>query len=183
MVVALFLAGILLTTTLHFFQEYAKTQTKLRVAKENVLRRSFLQLRLNQLFTKASLLEKEEVGSSPEFYSENEALIFDFENGIDFEPAFSGPLIAKLYVSKNELLLEFQAKNGATRKEVLLPNIKSVAFKFFDQDEGNWVNLWSKEKTMTPPIITLKIQEKKVNEALDFSFFFPSETPITYKKA
>ncbi len=160
--VALFLAGILLTTVIQFFHEYSQTESKIKAIKKTVLTRATLQLRLNQLFSGGENFYTNiyEDSSSP-------ALFFTVDGGLEN---------AVLYLNNNkELILDIYG-----RKDPLLPNISSAAFRFFDAEE--WVDTWDKEEGNHPLMLTLSLQEKNTKEPLVFSFFFPSDKPITYQR-
>lgn len=105
---ALFLAGILLSTVLHFFKEYSFTQAKLKLVKETVLERSYLQLRLNQVLST----------------TENEASIDTYEQSTSNALFFDLPEESKgiVYLNKkNALILKIKEE-----EEVLLENISEA---------------------------------------------------------
>ncbi len=160
---ALFLAGILLTTVIHFFHEYAQTEGKIKAIKETVLSRASLQLRLNQIFSQGEAFYTDAYTNSP-----SSALFFTSSEGIDVDGI--------LYLNqKNELVLEIKEK-----KELLLQSISELNFRFFNGE--NWVNSWDKEEEDRPLMLTLCLKEKKIQEPLLFSFFFSCDKPITYQR-
>lgn len=198
--VSLFLLAILLSFLFTFLSQTVKTKVKMGAAKEYVLDRQRLSLRLNQVFSgiQAGFHTEDERG--------NQALYFIFDNGIDPEPNFSGPVKGKLFLEKEHLTLQIEpvrkSKREVFRKELLLGPIKGFSLTFLSNMEEKfpdpkakkigtayqWRTFWPKEKSGAPSLIRLVItenisQKRKKRDTTSFAFFLPSQDiPVTYKE-
>ncbi|HSW72545.1 MAG TPA: hypothetical protein VLG44_03960 [Chlamydiales bacterium] len=198
--ISLFLLAILLSFLFTFLSQTVKTKVKMANAKSYVLDRQHLSMRLNQVFSAV------QTG----FYTEEEkghpALSFIFDNGIDPEPSFSGPVRGKLFLEKEHLTLQIEpariSKKMDFRKEILLGPIKDFSLTFLAKMEEKfpdpkakkigssyqWRTFWPKEKSGVPSLIRLVItenisQKRKKGDTTSFAFFLPSQDiPVTYKK-
>ena len=98
---------------------------RLECGKSHVLQQQYLHQRLLPLFAKttAATYVDEESADHP-------FLLFAFDNGVDIDPDFCGPVHGRLYINEAQnLLLEIapqQAAQKAPRKEVLETQIASI---------------------------------------------------------
>ena len=167
----------------------AQFETKIEKARSALLERQHLQTRLQDLFLtikESSLYTKKLSGD------EKESLIAIFDHGIDPEPAFSGPVLARIYVDEKHRLalalwpIDKQKKNRAWRNEILFSNVDEVEFQFLGNkaEEGiapvnsqlAWHSRWSGKRGENPSMVRLKIQQN--GESLAYAFFFSSPEPI-----
>lgn len=170
----------------------AQFEKKIEKAKSALLERQHVQARLQDLFLtikESSLYTKKLPGD------ETESLIAIFDNGIDPDPAFSGPILGRIYLDNDHRLalalwpLEKEKKNRPWRKEILLSHIDAYEFQFLgtkvasETDPVNselaWHSIWPQLKGKNPSMVRLKIQQKEID--LSYAFFFSNPEPlITY---
>lgn len=113
-------------------------------------------------------------------YTEHEALIVVFDNGIDPDPLFSGPVVGKLMLNEfRELTLSIQpvstetGQKGSTRKEILFQG--GAELSFFTGT--GWVADWSKKNKQLPLMIRLRLANRE-----NLAFFLPVYEPMaTYR--
>src|SRR5580693_8591910 len=89
-VIALFLAGILLAFLFSFFKQALTTKTYAKALKEKIFSAELFQLRLNHLF--ASFREEGEelfLQTTSHVDARGECLLLRFNNGIDPDPFFA----------------------------------------------------------------------------------------------
>ncbi|HSX10106.1 MAG TPA: hypothetical protein VLF94_00095 [Chlamydiales bacterium] len=165
--------------------------------------RGHLQTRLQNVFSSISHDSLDAPLYTKQFDKEREpSLVATFDNGIDPEPAFSGAILAKLYLDEEHNLslatwpLD-KAKNPPWRKEILLSHVESFTLEFLGKNSASehgkrekirpinanfaWRTLWSKSESEVPSIIRLSVYEEKSTDPLRFAFILPKpERPITY---
>lgn len=159
--IGLSLSAVLLAFLFQFYTTLSKSHLELAKSKEEVLSAQRVQLRLDQVFGAVS----------QSFYTEKGALIFNFDNGIDPDPHFCGPVTGMLYLDeKEQLSLVTWSHLKEPRKEILVPKVTSYRLSFFDQiDKKTWVSQWKKE---VPVMTKLVVNEKTF-------LFFPFKTTET----
>ncbi len=164
--IGLSLSAIVLAFLFQFYTTLSRSHLELAKSKEEVLSAQRVQLRLNQVFGAVS----------DPFYVEKGALILNFDNGIDPDQNFCGPVTGMLYVDeKQQLSLVTWSHLKEARKEVLVPNVSTYALKFFDQiDKKTWVSQWKKDV----PVMTKLV----VNDKTFVFFPFKTTEPIYYDK-
>lgn len=208
--IALSLTGILLTFLFSFFAESAKLEKKIDASRTEIANRQGLQTRLQAVLS--SLCRDPSSFYTRSFKREaGESLIALYDNGIDPDPAFSGPVLGKLFLDReNNLALaqwpaesirnEISKTSGKTkrpwRKEILLGGVERFEFAFLSpkQEEGRkekvkpinslweWRYRWPPEKRGIPPLVRLSVWERGREEPLQFAFFIPSSEPMpTYR--
>ena len=197
------MTGILLTVLFSFFVESAKLEKKLEKARSEIFARQHLQMRLQSVFSK---IDK---GADAPLYSKffadgkKDSLVLVFDYGIDPDPAFSGPVLGRIYIDekKNLSLAVWPLEKGKRhlwRKEILLPSVQGFEFEFLARKkEGDaskakekiksingeleWTNRWTKSRQGIPSIIRLVLIQGDQKDSLQFSFLLPSVFPmITY---
>jgi hypothetical protein len=177
-IIALFLTSILLIALLNFFVRTVFFEKKIETLKKEVFKKEHLQIRLSNIFS--------HINKSFEnyFYTEKEkntllSLYLTFNNGIDPDPSFSGPVFGKIYIDQNDLKLTIYPLNEAKqRTETLFQDVKKLEFLFFTKEKNfEWQNNWPQEKQSLPSMLKLKINEES------FAFFMPTKNIlITYYK-
>lgn len=130
------------------------------------------------------------------------SLVTIFDNGIDPDPAFSGSIVGRIYLDReNNLSLATwpltQEKNRPWRKEILFPGVKSFAFEFLGDktpvEHGTketsrsinatlaWKSSWPKTVHKVPGIIRLTLFEETTEKPIQYAFILPVSEPfITY---
>lgn len=199
--IALSLTAILLTFLFSFFVESVKIEKKLDAARTEITARQHLQTRLQAVLTGIH----RESAEAP-FYTQllqeemKESLMAVFDNGIDPDPAFSGPVIGRIYLDEQSNLslatwpLGPKEKKQPWRKEVLLSHVEDFEFEFMAQKKEEatikkekikpinstleWRTRWPKSQTEIPPVIRLSVWEENQKDPLRFAFLIPSVEPL-----
>ena len=175
----------MLTYLFSFFVESAKLEKRLDTARTEIVSRQLLQTRLQTLFSNLKKGSFQTTFYTKQFPNEkNQSLLALFDNGIDPDPAFSGAVLARIYLdeSKNLSLALWPAEKGKNhpwRKEILLSNVSSYTFEFLKKEREpllEWATKW-KPSSDIPSIIRLSIVQSE-KEPLRFAFFLPSTEPI-----
>ena len=204
LVIALGLTAILLTVLFRFFAGSVRMDHQVDEARAALYERQHLQTRLSGLFT--SIVPRSTVspqhGSS--FYSINEktpGFVAIFDNGIDPDPDFSGPILGKVFLDDQANLtlalwpLEMKEKQ-LFRKEILLGHVQNMRFQFLAKknlqqvdpqaipinSSLEWRTNWPKHRWDIPSMIRLMIQQD--GKEISFAFCLPFIEPIvTYHEA
>ncbi len=136
--ISLVLTALLLSCVFGFWVGSVKTEVKLCKTREEGLARAYVQTRLEQIFT--GLIAGDPKGS---IYTQDESLVVVFNNGIDPDPSFSGPILAKIYLDEEHNLAlalwpkeEVKKKERIWRKEVLLRNVSQCNWEFLGEKQG-----------------------------------------------
>lgn len=203
MLIALSLTTILLTFLFSFFVESAKIEKKMDTTRTIIIRRGHLQTRLQTILTSVDRGSNDPYFYTKKFDKEKTvSLITIFDNGIDPDPAFSGPITGRIYLDQ-EMNLSLATwpvtknKNRPWRKEILMPNIKSFEFEFLGKksavehgvkDQSRSINAtlswrfdWAQSTREIPGIIRMTIYEEGSKEPIRFAFILPVSEPfVTY---
>lgn len=193
--VGLGLLSVLLSLLLSFFTSSAKMDQRIEKAQHALLERQHLQNRLQSVLTSIVPVEDKASLYTKAFKKDEDPnLVLYFDNGIDPDPAFSGPTLARVFLDQGSLCLATwprdrqKMKKGPVRQEILLHNVSSFHFRFLvrniDRSIG-WKNEWpQKERWEIPSIICLDIWhgiDKNEQPNLNLAFILPSqEPPIIY---
>ncbi|MBS0624578.1 MAG: hypothetical protein JSS32_00835 [Verrucomicrobia bacterium] len=197
--IGLGLLTLLLSLLFSFFTSNAKMEVKLEKAQKTLLERQHLQNRLQSVLTsivpRASGEEKASLYTQKIGKEGSQNLAIYFDNGIDPDPAFSGPIVGRIFLDQeNRLCLalwpEDRKKNPEFREEILLQNVTAFTFRFLTrtiEDKIVWESDRPKQKRQPlPSIIRLDVWQgidKKDEPNLNFAFILPSQEPaITYGK-
>lgn len=180
--IGLSLMSMLLVFLFSFLAQNMRMEQKMEQARSALLERQNVQLRLQDLFTSLTRAQLQSpLYTQPLSDDDTPSLILHFDNGIDPDPAFSGPLLARLYLENQNLCLVFwplEEKNK-WRKEILLTHVTHLSYQFLH--EKNWLISWPKERTDVPPLIRLQLQQE--GRPLQFAFRLPLAEPfITYRR-
>lgn len=138
LMIALGLTAILLSLLFRFFAGSVKLDQKISEARSALYQRQHFQTRISSLLN--SIAPRSSIAPSPgsSFYTLNEkipSLVAIFDNGIDPDPLFSGPILGKIYIDAGSNLtlalwpLEKTGKN-LYRKEILLSGVENMRFQF-----------------------------------------------------
>jgi type II secretory pathway component PulJ len=196
--IALSLTAILLTFLFSFFVESAKIEKKLDTARMAITARNHLQTRLQAILSSITHDSFQSPLYTKQFERESQpSLVAVFDNGIDPDPAYSGPILGRLFLDDdhNLTLATWPAdknKNPPWRKEVLLSNVQSFEFEFLGPTTATehgkkeairpitanlcWRTQWPRSQTEIPSIIRLNIQQQKT--PLHFAFLLPAPAKI-----
>lgn len=167
-------------------------ETKIEKARSELLERQRFQSRLQDLFLtmKApSLYTKRLLGDK------NESLIAAFDHGIDPDPDFSGPVLARVYLDESRNLslaiwpLEKEKKKRSWRNEILLSQVDDVELRFLGKKKEPgiypvnaqfaWYDCWPESRGENPMMVRLLVRQK--GTLLPYAFFFSNPEPlVTY---
>jgi type II secretory pathway pseudopilin PulG len=197
--IAIALSAILFTVLFQFLVSNTKFEQKTKKVVALLSERQRVENRLDWILGNIEL----PLLKHPNFYTEKLpddkelSLAILFNAGIDPDPAFSGPTVARLHVNeKKEFCFSWWplTKKGY-RTEVLLSNIHHVEWEFLGHKEDKdrtivpiagkwaWLKEWPQNKSGLPSIIRLKlwsgIDKKKQREPnLQFAFILPNQEAI-----
>jgi hypothetical protein len=196
--VAFSLISIIVFFLLVGLKNFFFMEKKIERAKEDMMQNMHLQIRCNHLFSQllpSSFLTR----GTPALYTSlfpketQNCLICAFDNGLDPDPKFSGPVLGRIFLNKNKelhLILWPLEKDGSIptiyREEKLLTNVEKISFEFFTQEKKGtslcwrWVSKWPEEKKELPSMIRLCYQRQ--GKKIPFAFFPPFAPPISYDK-
>jgi len=203
LLIALSLTAILLTFLFSFFVESAKIEKKLDTTRMAIMNRSHLQTRLQTVLTSIDRSQMAPFFYTKQFDKEKTlSLIAIFDNGIDPDPAFSGSIIGRIFLDReNNLCLATwpitKGKNRPWRKEILFPKVKHFEFAFLGEKTAAehgakessvpitatlaWKSAWHKNVHEVPGIIRLTLYEETQSKPIQYAFILPITEPfITY---
>jgi hypothetical protein len=202
--ISLFLVGIILSCVFSFFSQIVLVEKKLKSAQKQVFQNQYIQTKLKHIFSQITTFSSS-LGNTC-FYSNkiDKTLNIIYDNGIDPDPNFSGPVFGKFYInSKKDLIfstLAIKNKKKFLREENILENVENVKFSFLgeidDLDDKiyinklnnklAWYNFWPKERDFLPSVINLSIffkrniKDNKIT-SIKYAFLLPSnKLPVTY---
>jgi hypothetical protein len=198
LIIALGLTAILLSVLFRFFAGSVLMDQKVDGARQALYQRQHLQMRLstilNAMVPRSSIAQPK--GAS--FYTVEEKLpgfVAIFDNGIDPDPLFSGPILGKVFLDTDGNLslalwpLE-KTEKKCYRKEILLPNVQKMRFQFLakkslQQPDSQalsinstleWRTNWPKNRWDLPSMIRLVIQQD--GQETGFAYALPFIEPI-----
>ena len=192
--------AIITATLFRYLIEMPKLENKILSVKEKVFERQYLQRRLDTIFSSIVPLNKlpKEIQKqhqaiySLQFLKERDpSLIFFYDNGVDIDPSFSGPVLGRVFLDTNQMLTlatwPLKEKN-AYRKEILFSNLASYKFYFFTKESEketgkySWIPFLEKSKKRIPSMIKLGLEENS-GKTIEFAFFLPlANDTIDYPK-
>jgi hypothetical protein len=198
--IALSLTAILLTFFFSFFSETAKMEKKLEKARMAITARAHVQTRLQNLLSslQSTATEPSSLYTKHIDQENSPSLIAIFDNGVDPEPTFSGPLMGRLYIDEDHNLALAswplsKSKHPPWRKEVLLSHVQSLEFAFLGDNKAPedksrekihpinaqyaWRSHHPASESAIPSLVRLSVQEEGSKEPLRFAFILPSNHP------
>lgn len=190
LVISLSLIAILMTVLFRFFVNCVSLDLKIDRARTALHTLEKAQTRLSILFT--SLVPGSTLPHPlPSFYTVEEgstSLVTLFDNGIDPDPVFCGPVLCKLFLDpENNLSLALWPLNHPNpqfcRQEILLPQVKQLHFQFLtlaQLGQPEWRTTWSKTSLTTPSVIRLQLGHQ--GRDLNFAFHLPISEPISFQE-
>ncbi len=141
--VALTLLSVVLTTVFGFFRELSWWNTQNEIEEKNDLQMRYLESKLQWIFSNTV----HESDSRRKFYfytipadqgvSKATSLVFTFDNGVHYNPIYSGDVLGRLYLDdQNRLCLAIwplysENPQQMMIKEVLSENVRQLSFRFF----------------------------------------------------
>jgi type II secretory pathway pseudopilin PulG len=187
--ISLALMSILLSFLFTAMSRSSHFKAKIDKARSVLIERQHLQIRLQDLFL---AIQDASLYTKSLHKEKRESLIAIFDHGIDPDPAFSGPILSRIYLDESHNLclalwpLEDEKKKLLWRNEILLKNVDDYQFQFLGGKTGKnlvvvnselaWHSHWSKKQSANPSMIRLLVQSQGV--PLSFAFFLASPEPI-----
>jgi hypothetical protein len=175
--------GVLLSA---YFQAESLSRDGERLQREIQPKRA-LSARLDEIFID---LEPPKQNEQFFFTPVEGELLFSYHNGANLDPSFSGEVLGRLFVDdKGHLVMltwpprKLWPEGGFPpfRREVLLEEIETIAFRFFATAQGTtaarWVDIWPKEAQDLPGIIELTITPRNATPEI-FLFFVPQKIGV-----
>ncbi len=150
--IVLLLASVLLGTLFYSQKDTAVAERQLEEVKLQVLERERFFLRLNQILSSGVQLKQSEQG-----------LLLFYDNGVDPNPQFCGPVLSRLYWQEGKIFLATWPKGKEEGRLEILWN-KADAFGIIFFDETN--NQWGKEL----PKSSVKMMKISIDQ-VEFPFF------------
>lgn len=127
--IVMVLVAILIGTLFYTQKDTLKTQAKIDKARAIVLERERFLMRLNQILNSDATFR----------FEEERGLILKYDNGVDYERPFCGPVTSLLYQEDGKVCLATWPKGEEEgRVEVLLEGVEDFAIKFFDDEKSEW---------------------------------------------
>lgn len=193
--ISLSLLAILLSFLFNAMAEQIKAEVRVSDARKILLARQQLQSRLQDLFLSITPAHFPPIYTKIFPNQKKASLILYFDNGIDPDPAFSGPILGRVYIDEENNLalglwpLEKEKKNRPWRKEILLSHVTDFSFQFLGQKQKKedkaitptlaWHKFWPKKRMEIPSMLRLSIFQNDLQ--LDFAFFLTNAEPfVTY---
>jgi hypothetical protein len=139
-VIGLGLIALLFSSLFAYLVQAAKTEARLRDVRAAALSTELAERRISSLF--ATLIPPSEIEGKKAFYTSklpgdlSPSLFFWYDNGIDPDPLFSGPLVGRLFVDgEKRLRLESrpipqEEGQDAHRLETLLSRVERLEWQF-----------------------------------------------------
>ncbi len=144
---ATLLVGMIVAILFSSYWELSIARSRVKSYGEQISNWRRSQLRLEQIFSTTIDFNKE----NADLYS------LTYDNGVDLEPSFRGVVEAVLQVHKGGLYFvtwpHKQALSQEPRRELLLKTVTSCSIIFFDEEVGNWSELYPKLKPFMVKII------------------------------
>ncbi len=138
----------------------------------NIFSNVLLQAKLPSMLSQSSIYWEKD--KSSDYY----VLSVFFDNGIDPDPAFSGPIKAEIFVEEQSLWIKYISleNHENIRRECLSKTIEDWHVKFLYTDPLNpkktqLVSDWNKKDRKIPPQIIIKLQDMREKNDLSFVFF------------
>ncbi len=188
-VIALSLTSIALFFLFGYYHQLTVVSLEAEKIQERFSARQRLQTRLMQVFSDFPTGDKQEGFLYTDTTSEglNLSLIFAFNHGIDSDPLLCGQVKAMLFLARDKKLkLRILPLEGKTeeREEILIEQIDSIAFSFFDLRIDDWKSEWNKDAAAFPSMLKVILTEKTGDkkEDVSYAFFLPSsQLPVEYE--
>ncbi len=179
-IIALFLMAILLSFVFRFFAQVLVIEGQIEKAREEVFLRNDLQVWLHRI---CSQIAPSDFKASPLQLNKKE-LSAIFHNGIDINPQLGGYVKARLFLQKNELLLELTSIDDPTvRRQIpLVSKVFTINYAIEDTSSQRY-HKWPKKNAKKPLLLHLKLTMEN-QDVFNFAFFLPTvENSIIYFKS
>ncbi len=185
---------IILTFLFRFYSNVTILETKITHLKNEVYQQQFFHSKIHSILSSAiNISNLPTYLNTSSFYLDNKndilKLVLYFDNGVDPDPCYSGPIQAEIFLENNSIMLKLTSieKNKKNKNITLISNVKSLTFNFLetssvDSTKIKWSDKWEKEKQKIPSMVKLNIEFFNSKNVLSYVFFIPSSYDvITYR--
>ncbi len=198
LLIAFALISTIIFSLLFSLRNFLLFEKKIAHAQEEVHQNLHVHMRLHQIFSQLLPPSLSQSTPSPSLYTllypkeTQKSLVCIFDNGLDPDPKFSGPVAGRIFLTKDQelhLILWPLEKDGSLptiwREEVLLVHVENFYFEFFSEEKKDaesiwsWKEMWPQEKKELPLMIRLSLQKGGRNTL--FAFFPPAPSFPIYK--
>lgn len=154
MIIGLALTTLLLTFLFSSYRHLVIAKVEVEKLQSALHPKFFTQARLAQIF------DNLEPGCP--FYTTKGLLHFTFDNGIEPDPEFCGPLdgtigLAKATKGEKRAQLVLSIRD---RKEILHKNVKTLEFAFFNPLKKEWTSDW-RGSGSSPSIVRITVDQEE----------------------
>lgn len=178
--IAIFITGILLSALWGLYYNWYKSYDKAQKMQSKIHNILFIKCRLEQIFDKVAKSGKDQFIFTP---SKEKTLCLSYQGGADPDPLFNKTLRSLLYKDEaNRFCFATWSPTLQSRVEVLLDEVSSLDFFFFDIQTSSWQKDWPEEIDHLPLWVKVCIKRKGEEETMIFPVRYPVE-PILYLEA
>jgi hypothetical protein len=195
-VIALGLCSILLTVLFRFIVATAAFDRNIEATRSALYARQHLHMRLTSCLTSIVPRASLPTPRDPSLHTPKEGqLTLIFDNGIDPDPHFSGPIIAEFLLDsdKNLSLLLFpldRTDHSPCRKEILMKQVDRLHIQFLDKCNTvpirpalEWRTNWPNTRWDTPSLIRITLEHQGKTTAFSFALPIADPIPTYYEEA
>ncbi|MBS0627881.1 MAG: prepilin-type N-terminal cleavage/methylation domain-containing protein [Verrucomicrobia bacterium] len=178
--IAIFITGILLSALWGLYYNWYKSYDKAQKIQSELHNILFAKCRLEQIFDRVAKSKKDQFVFTPE---KEVTLCLSYEGGPDPDPLFNKTLRSLLYKDdRGRFCFATWSPTLESRVEVLLDEVSSLEFFFFDLQTASWQSTWKEEIDHLPLWVKVYIKRKGKEETMVFPLRYPLE-PILYLEA
>lgn len=176
-VIAMGITGLLLSTLWGLYRSWYSSYHLMQKSQVKLYRILFTKHTIENLCSLASRPGQKNFIFSKDAFS----VCFSYKPKIDVDPAFRDTLCSLLYLDAKAktLCLATWGAEEVLRKEVLLDQVSSCKFSFFDKQTSQWILEWLEERDHLPLWMKIELETKGEKETLLFRLSYPEE-PILY---
>jgi len=197
LLIALGLTAVLLSILFRFFAGSVRVDQKIGEARSILYQRQHFQTRISSVFNSIVPRSASTPTSGPSFYTVHEkspSFVAVFDNGIDPDPQFSGPILGKIFLDADNLMLVLwpleKTEKNVYRKEILISGVQNMRFQFLGKKSAHqgdlsavsinssleWRTDWPKNRWDIPSIVRIVLSQD--NQEISFAFILPLIEPI-----
>lgn len=167
LLVSVSIAAILFSVLFVKIRDFVYLRKEIASTEKECLERQMLQIRLQELFSSLSCLEKDGIYFAP-LYGNNQKIHFQVVNECDPNPSFVDTLAFTLWldVRTKNIILSCKTTNGFEREETLATKVKSCSFSFYSEKETKWKSAWEQSSKDSP--IFIQVICKKEHAEIEY---------------
>ena len=221
LLIAMALVSILMTALMSYYGQVSALHRQADALRDETFQWRYLQDRLSYILPRATAppyrATKKEKKNDFYFYLSDfessdikpHSLVFTYDNGFVADPRFSGTVLARLYLSGQTLRLAIwplprcsSPPNPPMLQEVLLENVESVKFEFYNPPDVTgaskparevfpkptetppfeWTSFWPMTYSQLPALVKITVKRQEDPQTKSFVFMLPNCTkPIVVR--